>query len=211
MKIALIFSGIPRYLHKSSLNIKRTLIQNHDVDIFSYVWKTSEFEYLNYVYNHTVLQTIDFKIVEKLPASRHNIFSHWFGKQFACHSFREFVQATKRSYDFIVRTRHDICFYNNIHFEKLNPELLNVSLKHWNGHPTPIFDDNLMITSQQNYFNFYGDIFDWYSGQTTNNFEDISEEKLTEFAFNKNVFPSINKSSIIDFELTKHTLEGNVL
>jgi hypothetical protein len=41
MKIALCFSGLPRFINETYDNLSNNLIQNYDVDVFVHTWYIS--------------------------------------------------------------------------------------------------------------------------------------------------------------------------
>ena len=209
MKIAVIYSGIPRFVEYSSQSFKNNLFEGNDVDVFSYVWKTDEYKEIDNFYSHKVLQyqePIDF--FAKYPITRLNAYSPWYSLQHSCRSFQLYVESNNLEYDFIVRTRHDITLCHKIDFQSLNTSDLHVAEGHWIGHGREIFDDNLMILSQENYFKVFSTIFDWYENRSsTHQYLDIPEKKLTEYLIYKNMLNNINRTSNLDFFLTRRLFE----
>ena len=203
MKIAVVFSGIPRELARSSWYFKEWMFSGHDVDIFSYVWKMEEYADLDNVYDHTVLQynkPIDF--FEVHPKININVYSHWYGLQNACRCFKNYTEVNKKSYDLVVRTRHDIALYYKINFDNLDPNLLNVADCHWPGNV--LFDDNLLITNQKNYFKIYSEIYDWYVARDEGReFNVIPEQELRNYITDIGMIDLVKRNKELDFILTR--------
>lgn len=203
MKIAVVFSGVPRELERSSWYFKEWMFSDFDVDVFSYVWKLDEYKDLDRIYDHTVLQynqPIDF--FEQYPRTNINVYSHWYGLQNACRSFKNYVDVNKKSYDLIVRTRHDIALYYKINFNNLDPSLLNVADCHWPGHV--LFDDNLLVTSQANYFKIYSGIYDWYESRSNGReFNVVPEQELYNYLNDIDMLGLVKRNKELDFILTR--------
>lgn len=203
MKIAVVFSGVPRELDRSSWYFKEWMFSGYDVDIFSYVWKLDEYLKLDQIYNHKVLQynqPIDF--FATYPRTNVNVYSHWYGLQNACRNFKNYVDVNRVKYDLVVRTRHDIALYHKVDFTRLDPGLLNVADCHWPGRE--IFDDNLLITGQDNYFKIYSKIYDWYEQRNTEHqFYDVPEQKLYNYLASLGMIEQVRRNSNLDFILTR--------
>lgn len=202
MKIAVVFSGLPRLLEKSSYYFKKNLL-TEGTDLFSFVWKSDEWHLLTDVYSHKVIQfqtPIDF--FKKYKETKINIYSHWYGLQYACLNFKTYVQMNNLKYDFIVRTRHDIALFEKINFEHLDKEKIYVADCHWPN--SKLFDDNLMIMSQENYFNIFSNIFSWYmSRKDLHSYEDLSEQQLYNYIFNLDLLDKVERNKALDFVLTR--------
>lgn len=203
MKIALVYTGIPRLIEQSSSYFKDRMIGDNDVDIFSYVWQCEEYKELDIHYRHKVLlyqEPIDF--FSKYNRTNVNVYSHWYGLQMGARSFQSYVETNKIKYDLIVRTRHDIALYNKIDFHSLDDNLLHVADCHWPNHH--LFDDNLMILNQENYFNIFGNIYDWYEERSgSHNYFDIPEQKLQDYLTYKNMLHKVVRNQNLDFILTR--------
>ena len=203
MKIAIVYTGIPRLIERSSSYFKDRMIGGNDIDIFSYVWQCEEYKELDLHYEHKVLQyqkPIDF--FSKYTRTSVNVYSHWYGLQMASKSFQSYVDTNKIKYDLIVRTRHDIALYNKIDFHSLDNNLLHVADCHWPNHH--LFDDNLMILNQENYFNIFGNIYDWYEERNgSHDYFDIPEQKLQDYLLHKNMLHKVVRNQNLDFVLTR--------
>lgn len=206
MKIALVFTGVPRLLEASSQRIRQCLIGNHQVDVYSYVWQLDEWSQLHSMYDHTQLEIWNPSDYARFAKNRNNIFPHWYGVQRACRCFAAHCAQHNLQYDFVVRTRHDIYPHHVVDYSKLDNRLLNVSSCHWKDHACFVFDDNLTVTSQQLYLEFYDGFFDWYLLRPMHHWCDISELKLAECAVDRGFHNLINRSSMLDFELTRGVL-----
>lgn len=203
MKIAVVYSGMPRLIQRSSDIFKRNLFDGNQVDVFSYVWRADEYKELDQFYDHRVLQyqePIDF--FAKYSPTQVNVYSHWYGLQHACRSFQQYVESRNIEYDIIVRTRHDIALYNRIDFQSMDLSRLHVADCHWPGHT--IFDDNLMILGQANYFKVFSTIFDWYEHRSDlHQYLDIPEQKLHDYLTYKGMIDLVERRQNLDFILTR--------
>jgi len=206
MKIALIFSGLPRLVEQSFQYFKERLLNNNDIDIFSYVWKTDDYLKLDSFYDHKILQFQSpinfFSIRQQTPI---NIYSHWYSIQQGCLSFKNYVEQNNLEYDLIIRTRHDIALYYKIEFDKLDKNYLYVADCHWPNHY--LFDDNLMILNQQNYFKVFSNLFNWYDNRKDINVgHQIPEQQLQQYLEHINLKNKIVRNKNLDFILTRGLL-----
>lgn len=208
MKIAIVFTGVPRMLIPSSSVIRQRLIGDYDVDVYSYTWRLAEWERLGDLYDYTEMEIWDPQEYERFPPNSHNIFPHWYGVQRACRAFGSHVNQHDLHYHLVVRTRHDIYPHWGIRYEQLDPNLFNVSARHWPNHPSFIYDDNLTVTSQENYLDFYDGFFDWYLKRPMHHYSDISEDMLAEYTVTRGFHHRVNPVQMLDFELTRGVLGG---
>lgn len=212
MKIALIFSGLPRLVERSSDNNREKVIRGNDIDVYSYCWKADDYEMLETAYNHKVLEIMDQpNLKDMYGESDANIIPNWYGKQLACRKFKSYVEQNNLHYDLIIKTRHDIYFYNKVKLYELDPEKYNISNAHWNGYLYPIFDDNLIITSPSNYYDWFYNIFDWYINDQERTRWDHAEFKLSEYSFSKEcsdipvkLYYKIRKHRNLDYFLSRY-------
>lgn len=212
MKIAVIFCGLPRYVERSSLNNKQKLILDSNIDVYSYCWKSDDHEMLESAYNHKVLEILDQPNLKEIYGeSDANIIPNWYGKQLACRKFKKYVEDNNLHYDLVVKTRHDIYFYNKIEYYKLDPNKYNISNAHWNGYLYPVFDDNLIITSLQNYYDWFENIFDWYINLPDKTRWDHAEFRFADYAFSKECYDKnvklyykIKKNRNLDYFLSRY-------
>lgn len=202
MKIALIFSGLPRMLERSSVSIREKLIQNYDVDVYSIVWRTDEFDLLPKYYNHKLIDghhQLDFS---PCGTSKFSIHPHMYGVQRACRVFKEYTEKNQLHYDFVIRTRHDITVFHPMKFELLDPNIMYQANCHWPGWDR--FDDNFLICSQKKYFEIYEHLHDWYlSKHTVNTYDDIPEARWTDYLYETNNVFRILRHNMFDFSLTR--------
>lgn len=203
MKIAIVFSGVPRELDTSSDRIKEMMVGGYDVDIYSYVWRLGDWADVESKYEHTDLQVLDPAEYSRFPANKHNIFPHWYGVQRACRLFQEQCRKHNRHYDFVVRTRHDIWPYYPVDYSALSHNHISVAARHWPDHPTFVFDDSLAVSSHENYVGFYDGFFDWYLQRPMQHWFDISELKLAECAVDRGFQHMIRRETMLDFILTR--------
>lgn len=206
MKIALIFSGLPRLVEQSFPFFHERLIKNNDIDVFSFVWKIDDYLKLDNFYNHTILQyqkPINFFSTRK--ETRINIYSHWYSLQYACLSFKQYVEQHNVEYDFIIRTRHDLALFHTIDFNHFKTDQIYVADCHWPNHY--LFDDNLMILNQKNYFKIFSNIFNWYdSRKDFNTYDQIPEQELQHYLDHINMKNKIVRDKNLDFILTRGLL-----
>lgn len=202
MKIALVFSGLARELVRSSPSIRQKLIQNYDVDVYSIVWNTHEFDRLPLAYNHKLIDghhPLDFS---PCGETKFSIHPHMYGIQRACRVFREYTEKHNLKYDFVIRTRHDITVHNFIQFEKLDPNILYQANCHWPG--WGYFDDNFLICNQQKYYEIYEHLHDWYlSKHTVNTYDDIPEARWTDYLNETNNSLRVLRHNMFDFSVTR--------
>lgn len=208
MKIAIVFSGVPRVLGPSNSPIRQRLIGDYDVDVYSYTWRLAEWEQLGGLYDYTQMEIWDPKDYERFPPNSQNIFPHWYGVQRACRAFRDYTRKHDLQYDLVVRTRHDIYPHFPVKYEQLDPHLFNVSARHWPNHRSFIYDDNLTVTSQANYLDFYDGFFDWYLRKPMHHYFDLSEGKLAEYTVERGFHHRVKRVEMLDFELTRGVLSG---
>lgn len=203
MKIALVFSGIPRYLEKSKTYFQDNLLNHYDIDIFSYVWKTDEYELLKDVYNHKELKFLaptEFYVNQAKTSV--NVYSHWYGLQNACREFYNYTRNNNKKYDLIIRSRLDIALYNKINLLDLDKELLYVANCHWPNNI--IFDDNLMIANQENYNKIFFNIFNWYRERLfQHQYHDIPEQKFYDYLTYIDIKYKVKRNPNLDFILTR--------
>lgn len=195
-------------LEASAREIHRQLIGPHDVDVYSYTWRMAEWEGLTGLYDYQDQQAWDPADYARFPRNHHNIFPHWYGVQRACRCFHQYTTRLNLRYDLVVRTRHDIWPYHPVQYHQLDPNLFNVSARHWPDHPSFVFDDNLTVTSHDNYISFYHDLFDWYLLRPMHHFFDISEVKLAESAVDRGFAHRVRRVRMLNFELTRGVLSG---
>lgn len=202
MKVALIFNGIPRYIELSSHYFKEKLI-DENVDVFSFVWKSHEYAKMDQCYNHKILQLqepIDF-FSKRIP-TRNNMYSHWYGLSSGCNAFRNYVELNYLNYDFVVRCRTDIALKNKIDFSKLDKNNVYVSKCHWQDHF--LFDDNLAVLSQENYFRIFSNLFHYYDSRKDMNFHDqIPEQEFYNYLSHIGMVDKVVRDESLDFFLTR--------
>lgn len=198
MKIALIVCGMPRLLDISYPNFRSNLLQNYNVDVYSYVWQADDYIKLACLFNHKIfscLKQVDF------PKCKSSIYSNWFIKQYACRNFCTINQTLGVKYDFVALCRSDICFNNKIDFSNLDANLLNVADIHWRG--TEFFDDNLMITGHDVFQSFYWNLYNWYVSRYDNTDGYCPEEQLFFYAKENGFYNKINREGMLDFTLAR--------
>lgn len=202
MKIALVFSGLPRMVARSSVSIKEKLMQHYDVDVYSIVWQAEEYLELPKFYNHKLFNAVPNLDFSPCGATKFNIHPHMYGIQRACRVFKEYTQANNLHYDFVIRTRTDITVHNHVQFERLDRNILYQANCHWPG--WNCFDDNFLVCNPQKYFEIYEHLHDWYlSKHTVNTYDDIPEARWTAYLEETNNALRILRHNMFDFSLTR--------
>ena len=203
VKAALVFSGVPRLLNQSRVSFLNNLINENDVDVYSYIWKMQEYAAIPYCYRHREFEFVEPVNLDSIGVNKFNLYPHWYGVKHACNRFTEYSRNNNLHYDFVIRTRTDISLFHPINLNLLDPNLIYISDRHWPGRGTEIFDDNLMILSMDNYEKIYGHAYDWYINSSNRHTEDVSEAKLAEFVRELGLENRIVRSPNLDFILTR--------
>jgi hypothetical protein len=90
--------------------------------------------------------------------------------------------------------------------ETLDFSKYNVSDCHWKGISDTLFDDNLTITSQKKYINFYHDIYNWYIFKEDRLETDFAEIALYQYFESKSLLNEVKRNQNLDFTLTRGVL-----
>lgn len=207
MKLALVFNGLPRQLERSSNRFHECLLSRYDVDVYSYCWSTgTETNLLYNLYDHRVICLMREKDFSHLGKQNFNLFANFYGIQNACRMFNQYCIENQLTYDAVIRTRHDIYFHDVLKLETLEFNKYNVSDCHWKGVSDTLFDDNLTITSQKNYINFYHDIYNWYRFKEDRLETDFAEIALYQYFESKSLLNEVKRNQNLDFTLTRGVL-----
>lgn len=205
MRVAVVFSGVPRWLRASSERFQECL--QHDsrveVDYFSYVWRLDEWRDVADAYPHADLGIQDTWEYESFPPQRHNIYAHWYGVQRAAQRFQWWCKRKGARYDLVVRTRHDIWLHQPIDFFSITPSVYNIADNHWQDRGLEVFDDNLCITNPDLYLRFYNGFFEWYMNRPESREDDVSEEMLSLYARTHGMGSFLKRNPALNFTLTR--------
>lgn len=164
-KIALIISGLPRYVAKSFPNIEWALIKPNNPDVFIHTWNDTDGS-LNYpiaeLYKPKILKAENQKIwinsqmeLSRMMASharsyhRHKfvemLYSSWYSTQQANLLKEQYRLENDMVYDYVIRARFDLHFSTPIDCRHFNPNILHVSNKWLPDHD--MVDDRFAFAS----------------------------------------------------------------
>lgn len=164
-KIALIISGLPRYIEKSFSNIEWALIKPNNPDIFIHTWNDLDGS-LNYpiaeLYKPKVLKSENQKTwinsymnLERIMASHARsyhrnkfvemLYSSWYSTQQANLIKEQYRLENNLVYDQVIRARFDLYFSTPIDCKHFDPNILYVSNKWLPDHD--MIDDRFAFAS----------------------------------------------------------------
>lgn len=161
-KVALIFTGLPRLVEESKRYFY-SILDIKNIDVYCYMWKTQEYKLMEDfadMKDMVFTDPIDFSndTINYPFTHRH----HYYGLQLAATSFKKYLENSNIKYDFIIRSRIDLRprYDGKINFDLLSSDDIYTAINGWpHSH---LFDDCISITSQENYFKIYGDIYDYF-------------------------------------------------
>lgn len=185
MKTCLLLSGLPRQVERGYLNLKETIINPNDPDIFIHTWgdkdedKDLYFSILNWfkpkkiimekqkIFNNSYMNLdrmmeshgrsyVRDKFVEML-------YSSWFSVQQSNLLKEQYRLEHNIIYDYVIRARFDVSYNIEIDCKQYNKDLLHITNR---GLPSEMIDDrfafgnNIIMNTYCSGFNFLDYIHD---------------------------------------------------
>lgn len=224
MKIAVIFSGQPRTASSSFENLKANVFTDeHEFTYFGHIWKQSDddgdFRGWKTPFNYEELDnSLKLYSFEKIEIEKQKMFKNfWEGKvgefangypmnysiQRACLLFKDYIEKSQNSFDFVLKIRLDHLLTQKINFENLDLDKVHVSAESWSG--SRIVDDTLCGTSQKNFIKIYSTIFDDYFEKYKNS-ESIpnTETSFTERLIDIELYKDVIRNPMFNFRLNRY-------
>ncbi len=136
-RIALLFSGLSRQW-ANCVQSQLQLFKNHQVDVFFHFWDTTDDAEKRQILNayqpkaYMFERQVDFSPFEKFIPQLDNInvssrmMSQYFGWRAVATIFNQYRQATGTHYDFAVRLRADVMYFNSL--DEVIPQLTSDGL-----------------------------------------------------------------------------------
>jgi hypothetical protein len=149
MKVALLISGLPRWVEKGFDNINKTLIAPNDPDIFIHTWNDLDgtLNYpINELYKPKLLKSENQKTwvnthleLDRMMASHARsyardkfvemLYSSWYSIQQANLLKEQYRLENNIKYDYVIRGRFDLYFHQEIVCKNYPSNMLNISNK----------------------------------------------------------------------------------
>ena len=172
MKLALMLTGLARKVEEGFDRYWKYIIETYNPDLYLHCWKDEEYEKVIDIYKNYNIRLLDveepfsFKKYtigieadddKSRPTLPYDVAGNFRGYPMF-YSWQKTSNKIEDNYDVLIRSRYDMGNPTPLKLENLDFTKINVSAKHWGGSPIP--DDNLLITNQENFNNIFKDCFD---------------------------------------------------
>lgn len=217
MRTAIVLSGLPRKVEEGYETFWKSIITKYNADVYLHYWVEYEWEKVLKVFSPKKYIAIEpFKFTEykeginsenddhSRPVAAYDV-SGCFRTLPMYYGWQSAYSLIDEEYDCIVRGRYDLGWHEPIDLNQLDLTKLNIAAMHWPGSPIP--DDNLCVTNQENADALFSDIFDQFVAHSkeigTINFQ---ERNLMEMLMYKNLYNKICKSPHLCFNLLRDNI-----
>lgn len=230
MRVAVVITGLPRNVKEGYDFFWKHIIERYNADVYTFAWKTDDHQLIPVVYSN-VMATMgsQFSDPTKLKIGLDDVQAEdstsnldekfgvggyfrglplFFSWQCAASLFMYRTISSQINYDMVVRGRFDL-FNPDINLDNIDPSKLNVSAHNWpNSH---ICDDNLMVTSPENFMQLHINIYNDYVNYAKEHKRIYFQERmLTEMIDYKGMTPLVNKSHDLKFHFIRDVLKSQV-
>lgn len=214
MKLALLLTGLPRKVEEGYNHYWKHIVENYDTDVYLHFWEDEEYEKVLQVYNpKKYIQQKPFKFTEYIsgivspnddmsrPIPQYDVAGNFRGFPMF-YSWQVGYNLIEGEYDCIIRSRYDLGAPNPIKLENLDLTKINVSAYHWPG--SPITDDNICVTNQQNADIIFKNVFnEFVSHHKTTGVIGFQEKNFMEILMRRGIFENVHKSMELPFQLLR--------
>lgn len=203
MNIGIVISGESRSIEKGYNSLYNSIIKDNNVTIYFHTWKSKEYDIVLNYYNAScgvIQQQIDFSFFNNnktiFDIKSLNISSAFYSQQKICN----LVKQDLYNFDFIIRTRFDLYYYNSINFNNLCNNNIYVANNHWPN--SVLFDDCLSIYRPETYIRVYEDIYDSFI-KNNGDYIDRAEQCKYNHYSSKNLIQNIQRTSELNFTVIR--------
>jgi hypothetical protein len=203
MKIAIIITGIARYVQLGYEQFYKPLIEKYNPDIFIYTWNDYEVNEIKKYYSPKKIE-----IVEPINFSEYSFHYNVpnYIEKYGSGSLLPMVYCWENAikmvdvrYDCIIRSRFDVKIDSEINIENMDLSKINISDSHWKG--SSVMDDNLLISNQENVTKIYENIFTDISSKTQPH--QTNEINFTDYVNQRGLGDKVVKINL-PFKLARH-------
>lgn len=214
MKVALLLTGLARKVEEGYNHYWKHIVENYDTDVYLHFWEDEEYEKVLQIYKpKKYIQEKPFKFTEYIsgivspnddmsrPIPQYDVAGNFRGFPMF-YSWQAGYNLIEGEYDCIIRSRYDLGTPNPIKLENLDLTKINVSAYHWPG--SPITDDNICITNQQNADIIFKNVFnEFVVHHKTTGVIGFQEKNFMEILKRRGLFENVHKSMELPFELLR--------
>lgn len=204
MRLAVCFYGETRDYDKC-IPIWTNFITKHNPHIYFHTWERGPSE--NIFHRGLIAGSIEERLnfealkdgVDEYSSSARNVLPQTF-------SILRSISLMSRQYDFVIRTRFDLRLdeLDLIDFSTMDPSKFYVCDNHWHG-SSAIFDDNIMISSQDNIRCHNGGLFQYACESIKEHRVIPSGEQLIYHYFEKNdLMKDLIRTPALNFTLARN-------
>jgi hypothetical protein len=217
MKTAVILSGLPRKVQEGYDTFWKSIITNHNADVYLHYWTEYEYEKVLQVYSpKKYVEMQPFKFTEykegiisenddhSRPVEAYDV-SGCFRTLPMFYGWQTAHRLLEGRYDRVIRGRYDLGWHEPLNLDTLDLSKINVAAMHWPGSPVP--DDNLCVTNHENADALFSNIFNEFVNHSKQTgVIQFQERNFLEMLMYTDLYRKVYKASQLCFNLLRDTI-----